>query len=167
MDNPKRIASGVVKGLGKVAGQTIFESSQQLGKVVEDVAEGVIGGGSSSQQPAQQIQPSASDSGSFKRAEEIKVEEEKKELRKNISGQDLDKEIQEVREKRGEQEERDENEEELLKKMAEDRKNEAAAAAADAGVLSADPLAVTGRKPQKGSAFTGPRGSGEKARKKN
>jgi len=156
MNSVKKVGAGVAQGLGGLAKKTIFESAKQTGKVAEELAEGIVGG-----QPNPPASPQGKKPTIISQPEQTEAEEREKErLRKSISGRDLEGEIKAVRRKKGQEEKKKKEEEELLKKISEERKKEVEAAQIDA-------LAATGSRPQKGSAFTGPKGSGEKIRKKN
>ena len=129
-----------MKSLGK---QVVFEAGKQVGKVVEEGAKEIFGGGGTMGSDKQQPKPAVPVRPPEEQEEINRLREEVKSVRQGPK-RDVEKEIKEVRERKKEGEE-----EKFLQELEEQRKKEEEEARRDAAVV----LPVLSSQPKRGTAF--------------
>jgi len=184
MAKKSKVLSSTVKGLGKIAGETVKEGAKQAGKAAEETAGELLGGGGGDKgdnkkdlafQKLKKMNKDKTDEEIAQLLKSIRGEDEDSEgVKKNkkpkvspkkapqVGGRDVDKEIQEVKEKKKKKEEEEERLVEEMKKKREKEKEEAKKEAEMAGP-GQGPLDLTGSKgggKKRGSALVQQRGKG-------
>ncbi len=169
MSNKPKILSNTVKGIGKLAGETVKEATKQAGKTAEDAAGELIGSSKSSDDKTkgdnslQQLKEMNKDKSDKEIAELMEsIKEDKPDKPKvspkkspQVGGRDVDKEIQDVRNKK---EKKEKEEEQLLEEMKKQREAEKQQAEKEAQIAGNGPLNQTGSKKKRGTALIQQRG---------
>ena len=150
---PPKLLSGVVRGIGDLGKNVVYEAGKQGGKMVEEGVEELVGGSShqvSSTSSSNLLPPHHSAANLWKKEKEKEeIERLRQELRQSAKrkpGRDVVKEIEEVRKKK--------EEEEFLKQLKEQREQEEREAKEEAAqALTEVLLPGSGQKPKRGSLF--------------
>jgi len=137
----KTIGGGTAfKSLGK---QVVFEAGKQAGRIVEEGAKEILGGGGTTGSGKQQPKPTVPVRPPEEQEEIKRLQGEVKLVRQGPK-RDVEKEIKEVREKKKEDEE-----EKFLQELEEKRKKEEEEAKRDAAAV----LPPSSNRPKRGAAF--------------